>query len=188
MLAKNIEGFQCCQLRVNPVAVGLLCLAGLASVATSAKRPPPTHRPVYMGWKEFRASAEVQAPREIQKRGKIYTFGTALFLSEPGEGIHVIDNSSPEAPRQVAFLRIPGNFDLAIRGRYLYADSFVDLVIFEVSPAPIGVRYARRVKNVFPYDMTGTMPRNQRFWPTGVDRGQGVVLRWEALEKKEGRP
>ena len=166
-------------------AVALLALAGLASVATSARPPRPTHKPVYLSWRDFRAAVEVQAPRRIEKRGKIYTFGTLLFLAEPGAGIHIVDNRSPDAPRQVAFLKIPGSSDLAVRGRYLYADSFVDLVIFEVSEAPFGVRYVRRKRNVFAYDMTGTMPLNRRFFPSPVDRGRGVIVRWEALKKGE---
>lgn len=169
------------------LAVGLLALGALASMATSAPRPRPTHKPVYMSWEKLRTAARVEAPRPIGKRGKIYTFGSLLFLAEPNQGIHVIDNARPEAPRQVAFLRVPGANDLAIRGRFLYADSFVDLVIFELSESPFGVRYARRVENVFPYDMTGTMTRNLRFFPWGVDRRRGVILRWEKIDPKEAK-
>jgi hypothetical protein len=65
--------------------------------------------------------------------GKIYFKDGWLFVGEPGQGIHIIDNSNPTNPVPVKYLSIPGTFDLAIKGSTLYADSYVDLVAFDIS-------------------------------------------------------
>lgn len=172
---------------LSRILVGaLLFVAAYLSVATSY-RPHPTHRPIYMSWRKFRSAVKVLPPQAIGKHGKIYTWGPVLFVSEPGQGIHVIDNERPENPRQVAFVRIPGSTDLAVRAGYLYADSFMDLVILEVSTSPISVRYLRREKDVVPYDASSAMQQGRRFFPTEVNPRKGVVVGWEALIT-EARP
>jgi len=43
-----------------------------------------------------------------------------------GEGIHIIDNSTITNPKFVSFIKIPGNYDIAVKGSVLYADSYID--------------------------------------------------------------
>jgi len=167
-----------------PVPVLLMMLASLASVATSY-RPPPTHAPVYMSWKAFRESARVVPPRAIQERGKIYSWGRYLFLSEPNQGVHVFDNTHPQAPVAKAFIEAPGTIDIAGRGRYLYIDSFVDLLVFELTPQPFTLRLVRRLKDVFPYNYRQNLPRQETagryIWPQYPDKTKGVVVRWKPM-------
>ena len=42
--------------------------------------------------------------------------GNLIFVSERYRGIHVIDNSDPESPQDIAFIRVPGNIDIAMKG------------------------------------------------------------------------
>ena len=46
--------------------------------------------------------------------------------------------------------RSPGNVDLAVKGNYLYADSYSDLVVFDISH-PSDIHTVKFVSNVFPY-------------------------------------
>jgi hypothetical protein len=91
------------------------------------------YEPVYTTIEDIRASIEVVAPMPITGVGKIYFKDGILYVNEPGQGIHIIDNHDPSAPTPIKFLKIPGNYDMAINGNTLYADSFVDLVAFDVS-------------------------------------------------------
>lgn len=173
------------------VPVLLLMLAGLASVATSyvPHRPRPTHEPVYMSWKAFRQSARVLPPRPIVERGKIYKWGRLLFLVEPNQGVHVIDNSQPKAPVARAFIEAPGTMDIAGRGRHLYIDSFVDMLVIELTERPLSLRLVRRIKNVFPYNHLQTVPRwsrqKDRIWPRYPDRRKGVVVGWKPISGRK---
>ena len=87
-------------------------------------------------------------PIKAEKSGKIYIYQDFLFINEPSKGIHIYNNSNPSAPVNVAFLQIPGNVDLAVSNNILYADSYVDLLAFDLS-AMENIKQVKRVKDVF---------------------------------------
>jgi len=89
--------------------------------------------PVYLSKQEIRSSLTIDAPQPISTSGKIYMYQSYLFINEPGEGIHIIDNRNPGSPQQLSFITLPGNFNFAARGGYLYADSYMDLVVLDIS-------------------------------------------------------
>ncbi len=71
--------------------------------------------------------------RPVKNAGKIYAFGQFIFQNELGEGVHVLDNSDPASLRNAGFIRIKGNSEISIKGPHLYANSFTDLVIVDIS-------------------------------------------------------
>ncbi len=91
------------------------------------------YAPVYSTTAEIKAAAGMRAAREVRNLGKIYVKDAFLFVNEAGEGIHIFDNRDPAVPQPIGFLNIPGNLDLAIQGTTLYADSYIDLVAFDIS-------------------------------------------------------
>lgn len=105
--------------------------------------------PVTFTLREIREGVRTEAARSLVKPGKIYAKDGYLFINELKEGIHLIDNRNPTAPQPVAFLRIPGNGDMAVRNNILYADSYMDLVAFDISN-PAQPREVSRVQSVFP--------------------------------------
>lgn len=161
------------------LALSLLAAAAGLCVATSA---PRTHDPVYLSWTAFRASAAVLPAKTIERRGKILTHGHWLVVSDPNRGLHLIDNRDPKAPRPVAFVRVVGNVDIATRGNHLYADSFVDLLVFELTDEAPHIRLVRRVEDVFPYDPFQTLLPSRRVYPSRVERSRGVVVGWRQRE------
>jgi hypothetical protein len=106
------------------------------------------YEPVYTTIDQVRASVELVAPQKINSVGKIYFKDNIIFLNQPGEGVHLINNEDPSHPTQLSFLKIPGNFDIAIKGNTLYADSFVDLIAFDVSDIS-NIHEVNRVEGVF---------------------------------------
>lgn len=44
-----------------------------------------------------------------------------------------MDNTSLANPKPVAFIEIPGNYGVSAKSHYLYADSYYDLIIFDIS-------------------------------------------------------
>jgi len=83
-----------------------------------------------------------------KKTGKIYIYNDYLFINEPNEGIHIYNNTNPNAPVNMAFLKIPGNVDLAIHNNILYADNFIDLLAFDLSNMN-NIKLVKRVTDVF---------------------------------------
>lgn len=106
--------------------------------------------PVYKTTEEVRANIKSNAPRSIVQAGKIYLRGHYIFLNEVDRGIHIIDNSIPESPRNVAFIDIPGNMDIAIKGNTLYADAYTDLITLDITD-PLNAKTTKIIENVFPF-------------------------------------
>lgn len=104
--------------------------------------------PVTISLLEIRRDLKTEAPRALEHPGKIYVKDKYLFINEVKEGIHIIDNSNPSSPRAVAFVNIPGNGDMAVRGNILYADSYSDLVALDISD-PKNPKEVGRVQEVF---------------------------------------
>jgi hypothetical protein len=132
------------------------------------------YRPIYLSYEELR-QVTTQAPRSLKSPGKIYVRGTYLFINEPGEGIHIIDNHDPTSPKPLAFVNIRGNVDMAVKGNVLYADNATDLVALDITN-PQQVQVLNRVENVFPY---ASYPPQTGVRFECVDQSRGVVVGWE---------
>lgn len=92
--------------------------------------------------------AVATSPRKMKIPGKIYIYNDFLFINEVNEGIHIVDNSNPSSPKFVSFLTIPGNVDMAVNSNILYADSYVDLIAFDISN-PTSIKQTKRLEDVF---------------------------------------
>jgi hypothetical protein len=101
------------------------------------------YEPVYTTLDELRSSVEILPAEEIKQVGKIYFKGGFLFINEPNEGVHVIDNRDPSNPLNKSFIRIPGAFDLAVRGNILFSDSYIDLVAIDISNLDVAQEVGR---------------------------------------------
>ncbi|MEM8968632.1 MAG: hypothetical protein AAGE93_19610 [Bacteroidota bacterium] len=159
---------------VVPVCVGLSLLSSCTDQVTSTVR---FHRmtPVYTTTQEIREAVRVLPPQTVRGTGKIFEYQHFLFLNEPGQGVHIIDNSEPTQPEMISFINIPGNYDLAVQDNIMYADSYIDLLAIDISN-PQDIRILHREENVFP-----------RFNSFGFyqDAQKGVVTRWEELDVTE---
>ncbi|MEL6652743.1 MAG: hypothetical protein AAFQ87_18230 [Bacteroidota bacterium] len=128
------------------------------------------YTPVYMSQEAFENAVEVQSPKTIENPGKIYVKDNYLFVNEIGKGVHIIDHKSPENPQAVAFLNVPGNYDIAVNCGKLYLDSSKDMLIFDLNdvsrPALIS-----RVQNA--------LPHITQYRGYTADASQGIVVDWE---------
>jgi len=159
----------------NLSAIGYLLLLNQCTDKVEISRTYKYMMPVYMSTTELREAVDVPPPRTIQEAGKIYFLNGFLFLNEPGEGIHIIDNRKPENPERISFIKVPGNYDLAAKGNYLYADSFIDLLVFDISDVN-NIREVERVENVFPlHNSYGGFP---------TEEGQ-IITEWVETEETE---
>lgn len=114
------------------------------------------YKPVYKTLTEVRANMKSNSPENLKQPGKLYVYGNYIFLNEVDKGIHIFDNSQPKTPQNVAFINIPGNVDMAVIGNTLYADSYSDLVTFDITN-PKNVVTKKFLNNIFPQ-------RNRYYW------------------------
>jgi len=130
-------------------------------------------KPVYTSLEEVRSGVEIIDPQPVTAVGKIYFKDGWLFVNEPGKGIHIIDNQDPAHPVIKRFLKVPGSVDLAVKGNSLYVDSYLDLVVFDVSNMD-AIKEVNRLKNVF---------SNYSTYGFYLDVERGLITEWK--EDKE---
>ncbi|MCB0439498.1 MAG: hypothetical protein KDD20_12230 [Mangrovimonas sp.] len=142
-------------------------------------------KPILMSKAELRTSVEILGPQSILNQGKIYYYNNYIFINDENAGVHVIDNTNPSAPQAIAYIKIPGNEDISIKNNYLFADSAVDLVVFDISNINVIQEVSRLedVFNVYDYNI-----------PTDVDiveygdfnYNENIIVGWDVtLERRE---
>lgn len=144
------------------------------------------NEPVFMPTAEFRSSVKVKTqPEPIKEKGKICFYEGYLYVSEPGKGIHIIDNRNPSAPKAVGFIELIGNADLAIRNGLLYADSYIDLVWFDISNPAVPV-LKDRLEDVFeslpPFEEGGICSADCF---SAAAKAKGVIVGWTQKEETQ---
>ena len=108
-------------------------------------------------------------------------------MAETGKGIHVIDNTDPQNPRRVGFVELIGNADISVRNNIMYADTYTDLVWFDLA-IPAKPILQGRLANAFPtvlpvpdngfgYDYDAVYNRSDN----------EIIVGWNLVEKTEDR-
>lgn len=131
-------------------------------------------KPIYME-KADAHDIKFEEPKPLNNPGKIYTYGSVLFINEINKGIHIIDNSDPKKPLPLKFISIYGNVDLAVKSDILYADNAGDLIALNIEDLS-NISVVKRVENVFP---SNNFPAQTGVYFECVDPSKGVVVGWE---------
>jgi hypothetical protein len=114
------------------ISFGIFLLASCTKDKCTNEMTYTLFEPVFVLPDSLNQPAERQAPRKIQNTGKIYFYNEYIFINEPREGFHVINNEDPANPVNEQFIAIKGNVDIAVMNDYLYADAYTDLVILDL--------------------------------------------------------
>ncbi len=166
-------------------SIAILALAGCAD-QFSKTVTYKINEPIFMTTDAFRSSVKVTSePRKISTVGKMCFYDGYLYISEPESGIHIIDNRDPKNPQNAGFIQLMGNADLAIRNGKLYADSYIDLVWFDISN-PLQPELLGRLDSIFPtaIPMTGNNFGIDYAKSYGTPN-QGIIVGWKLTEKTE---
>lgn len=133
-------------------------------------------KPIYTSEAEA-FDIQVQSSQKMLKPGKIYIYNNYLFVNEKGKGIHVINNANPSSPNKIAFISVPGCYDMAVKGNVMYVDNFTDIVALDISNVN-NVTVLKRVKDVI--KATNYMyPENYSGYFECIDTTKGYVIGWE---------
>ena len=140
------------------------------------------YAPVYLSYKDLRASVTEEQNVDLKNPGKIYFKDNYIFIVEELKGIHIYDNSNPSSPVKKSFIKLPGVVDISITGNIMYADSYIDLVVLNVENVD-NIREVGRLKDLLPYTVPAVSNNN---FPLGfVDKDKGIVVDWELRTIKE---
>jgi len=138
--------------------------------------------PILLSFEELRKSVDILPPKEIEESGKIYYYNKYIFVNDKNKGIHIINNADPENPVKISYLKIHGNVDISVKNNFLYADSFIDLLVFDISNIN-NIKLVNRLKDVFPYYYN--IPQNVDVDWQALYTQNNVVIDW--VIKRERR-
>jgi hypothetical protein len=114
-------------------------------------------------------AANAFAQSQLAQAGKIWYDEGFLYVNIVNEGVLVINNYDPSAPRKVGFIAIPGSVDMAVRGSVMYANSNQDLVAIDIKDLK-NVKELSRVPGVFTHrPRANSWDANTIAWRNGAD-------------------
>ncbi|MCP4409360.1 MAG: hypothetical protein GY807_16730 [Gammaproteobacteria bacterium] len=161
----------------------IVLLSVVIEIGYSCSPPLPVYRPIYLSFEDLRSAVEVRSNEPLRSPGKIVVQDSLLFVTDSGDGVHIIDNSDPANPTPLSFIYIPGNLDIAVKGATLYADSYVDLVTVDIS-TPASPSEVARLEDVYPNEPF--LSEDFNGYVENIDESQGVVVDAEYLYTPEG--
>lgn len=139
-------------------------------------------RPLVMSRAEFINSVAIIAPIPIDESGKIYAYQDYIFINDKYKGVHVIDNSNPESPQKISFIKIAGNIDISIKDNYLYADSITDLIVLDISDMD-NIQIVNRLENVLRENVVFPFEAQIFEWDT-IDYENELIVGWETVTER----
>ena len=132
---------------------------------------------------------DISEPTPILSSGKIYAYKSYIFINDVDRGFHVIDNQNPTAPKSIAFIKLDGNYDISVKDDKLFADSYGDLVIFDISDIN-AIQLTSRLENaIYNNDIwlaNLEFPQADIYDYSKIDYNKDNVVGWEV--KTEMRP
>lgn len=138
--------------------------------------------PLTMTSEEFRNSVDILPPEPIRESGKIYAYNDYIFVNDKYRGVHVIDNTDPNSPKKITFIKIAGNVDISVKDNFLYADSIMDLMVFDISDIN-NIKTVKRLENVLQQYVVWPVEADIINWNNGGIGGE-IQIGWETQTER----
>lgn len=174
--------------RISTPAIVLFTTAlavGLGSCKDSCKNEMiyDANVPVYLSYEDLRKPVTLESSKALEKPGKFWRKDAYLFVSDVNKGIHIYNVSNANAPQELVFVNVPGVMDVAVKGNYLLADSYTDLLVLDISNASQPTQ-VKRLQNVFPYNAF-KVQAHEGYPVVAPDETKGVVVDWNVEKVKD---
>ena len=129
----------------------------------------------------------ISEPVPIIESGKIYAYKNYIFVNDVYRGFHILDNTNPAAPVNIGFIKLEGNNDISIKDDRLFADSYGDLIVMDISDIT-NIKFAKRMENAIYQEFWCTVGFDVA-WPTAdafdyadFDANTEALTGWEVNE------
>lgn len=137
-------------------------------------------KPITISLAEIRSSVAVQEARPTEEAGKMYQYEDLVIVNENNKGVHIIKGLADERLQKIKFLKIPGNKDVSVRDGFLYADSYFDLVVFDISDID-NITHVNTLENVFPNYFYGHAEGADWYDFESVDFENEIIIGWNLV-------
>ncbi|MFK7811835.1 MAG: LVIVD repeat-containing protein [Maribacter sp.] len=146
--------------------------------------------PLKSNLEEFKEEAiQISEPVPIVESGKIYAYGNYIFVNDQYRGFHILDNTDPTSPKNIGFIKLEGNNDISIKDNRLFADSYGDLVVMDISDID-NISLVQRMENAIYQEFWCTVgwdvewPVADAFDYSDFDAGVDALTGWDVKEVK----
>lgn len=135
--------------------------------------------PIYISATDF-TKVKSESPREFVDLGTIVNYRNYLLINEKNKGIHVIDNTNPNLPKNVAFWTIPGNIQFTVDRNTLFADNSIHLLVIDISDI-YNIKVVNYIEDLYIADeiINPKPTENYKGYFYCVDKSKGVLTGWE---------
>ncbi len=137
--------------------------------------------PVVKSLTAIRNSVSVSSARQTNSDGKIYVADDLLFYVAKESGVHIFNNTNPALPVNIAFINLAGVHDIAVKGNYLYADNYVDLLVFDISNIA-SITLVRTIENAISFNPA--FPNTAEYYDYTVTANPGEIVTGYRLENR----
>ncbi|MDI1256349.1 MAG: hypothetical protein PSV16_09620 [Flavobacterium sp.] len=162
--------------KLLPIIAASVMLVFFAACSSSDDGPTENVTfavPVVKSLATIRSGVKVTAARQTASEGKIYVTQNNLFYIAKEEGVHIFNNTNPSSPQNIAFLEIEGVHDIAVKGNYLYADNFIDLLVFDISNLS-NITLVKTIENVIGFN--AAYPVDAQYYDYEVGPGPDEIV------------
>ncbi len=135
------------------------------------------YQPITMLRSDFENSTTFLPTQTIINSGKIYVKDQYLFVNEINEGFHILNNSNPETPENIGFLKVLGSTDIAIKGNILYINNASDLISIVPNFENSTIEITNRISNTFSNALTISPDGLNYYYPNNDE----VIVGWELI-------
>ncbi|GGG42743.1 hypothetical protein [Bizionia arctica] len=162
------------------IYIGLLSLSGCFGYSQDDDVTYPPYQnlyePILITRAEFESSIELLPARTIVNSGKIYVKDTFLFINEVQEGFHIINNTNPENPENIGFLKVIGSSDMSIKQNSIYIDNASDLIALKFTDLFDAIEITKRIPNIFPNPFRASPDFQQYYYEDDL-----IIIGWRLI-------
>lgn len=135
----------------------------------------------------IRNNVYVSSAKQTKSDGKIYVAENFLFYIAKEQGVHIFNNTNPSVPQNSAFINIEGVHDISVKGNYLFADNFFDLLVFDISNIQ-NITLVKTVENVISFNPIYPMDAQYYDYTVGPVGDEIITgFSFEMRDKPEGQ-
>lgn len=124
------------------------------------------------------STIEVLLPQPFEDLGNLVLYQDKMFIVDQLKGVHVIDNSNPEDPKNTAFIRIPSVTQATMDDGHLIVNFLSHLLVLDVRNLP-NLKITDQIRDYYGEGATTQYPLNYTGNFECVNPTLGTVIGWE---------
>jgi hypothetical protein len=163
-------------MRIRKLTIALPVLA-ISFACNKEDKKVQGYEPIYENTTAIQAVTYQQQGQPVQNGGKIYILGDTVYQVETDKGIHLIDVSDKQNPKNAGFITLRGCREVAVRGNTILTNNFTELLALRLNGN--GVSVIRRVPEALAEQTTFSVPPERGYFICPVQQPGKIITGWQ---------